>query len=46
MAQKVVIDIDVKSAEAEKQIENLNQDLKQTEEDLSGIEEAGDKMTG
>jgi hypothetical protein len=46
MAQKVVIDIDVKSAEAEKQIENLNEDLKQTEEDLSGIEEAGDKMTG
>ena len=30
MAQKVVIDIDVKSAEAEKQIENLNEDLKQT----------------
>ena len=46
MAQKVVIDIDVKSAEAEKQVENLNKDLKQTEQDMSAIDDAGDKMTG
>ncbi len=46
MAQKVVIDIDVKSGEAEKQVENLNKDLKETKQDLSAIDDAGDKMTG
>lgn len=46
MAQKVVIDIDVKSAEAEKQVENLNKDLQQTEQDMTAIDDAGDKMTG
>ena len=46
MGQKYTVDIEVKSAEAEKQVENLNKDLKETKEDLSGINEAGDKMTG
>lgn len=46
MAQKVVIDIDVKSAEAEKQVEDLNKDLQQTEQDMTAIDDAGDKMTG
>ena len=41
MAQKVVIDIDVKSGEAEKQVENLNKDLKETKQDLSAIDDAG-----
>ena len=46
MGQKYTVDIEVKSAEAEKQVENLNKDLKETKQDLSGINEVGDKMTG
>jgi len=46
MAEKVVIDIDVKSKDAEKQVDNLNKELSNTNENLDNITDAGDKMTG
>ena len=46
MAKEVVIDINVKTAKADKNVQNLNKDLQQTKTDVSGIEEAADKATG
>ena len=46
MAKEVVIDINVKTAKADKNVQNLNKDLQQTKTDISGIEDAADKATG
>ena len=46
MAKEVVIDINVKTAKADKNVKNLNKDLQQTKTDVSGIEDAADKATG
>lgn len=46
MAKEVVIDINVKTAKADKNVQNLNKDLQQTKTDVSGIEDAADKATG
>lgn len=45
---RIVQEVDLKAntGQAEKNVENLNKDLEQTQADLGGIEEAGDKMTG
>ena len=45
---RIVQEVDLKAntGQAEKNVENLNKDLEQTQADLSGIEDAGDKMTG
>ena len=46
MAKEVVIDINVQTAKADKNVQNLNKDLQQTKTDISGIEDAADKATG
>ena len=46
MAKEVVIDINIKTAQADKNVKNLNKDLQQTKTDVSGIEDAADKATG
>ena len=46
MAEKIEVQLLVDTKASQKNVENLNKDLKDTEADLSGIEDAGDKMTG
>ena len=46
MAEKIEVQLLVDTKTSQKNVENLNKDLKDTEADLSGIEDAGDKMTG
>ena len=38
MAKEVVIDINVKTAKADKNVKNLNKDLQQTKTDISGTD--------
>ena len=46
MAKEVVIDLKANTGQAEKNVQDLNEDLQQTQADLGGIEDAGDQMTG
>ena len=46
MAEKIEVQLVVDTKASGKNVENLNKDLKETKADISGIEEAGDKMTG
>jgi len=46
MAKDVVVNLKANTAQAEKNVEGLNKDLKETQADISGIEDAGDQMTG
>ena len=46
MAQKVVIDLEVKTDSAKNNVQNFNNELKNTKEDLSGVSTAADKATG
>lgn len=46
MAKEVVIDLKANTGQAEKNVQGLNEDLKETKDDLGGIESAGDQMTG
>ena len=46
MAEKIEVQLLVDTKSSEKNVGNLNKDLKETKTDISGIENAGDKMTG
>ena len=46
MSKVVTIQLKADSKGAEKNVENLNKDLKETQGDLSGVEAAADKATG
>jgi hypothetical protein len=46
MAEKIEVQLVVDTKASGKNVQNLNKDLKETKADISGIEEAGDKMTG
>lgn len=46
MAKEIIVNVKANTKEAEGNIEELNEDLKETSQDLSAIDDAGDKMTG
>ena len=46
MAKEVVINLKANTTQAEKNVQGLNEDLKETKDDLGGVENAGDQMTG
>ena len=46
MAQKIVYEIDVKTGKSQKEVQDLNEDIKDTGSELQGVGDIADKATG